>query len=191
MADYQRQGDPWINDAAPAINAPRLTAIEDGILDAVTHHKHGPIADRPDASPANKNWLYIASDGPAAVSDGAVWLEGALAPGTEITPWTDLPLLNGWTSFVGRPVQYRFEQAGRVLRFRGTLDGLGRTDPKFADVPAEVLAQIQALERYIGVTTWTFNVGIGSGAVLAEADGALRGYPEPLRTLFLEVAIGF
>lgn len=79
MADYQRQGDPWANDVAPAINAPRLNAIEDGILDAVTHHKVGPIADRPPAGPANKNWLWIAPDAPLAVSDGVAWHEGQAA----------------------------------------------------------------------------------------------------------------
>lgn len=84
MGDFTKQG-PFTNDSLPAINAARLNAWDDAILDAVTHHKYGPLASRPAAAPANKNWLYIATDGPVAVSDGAAWHEAPAGGGGTAT----------------------------------------------------------------------------------------------------------
>lgn len=122
MADYTRQGDPWINDGPPDIDADALTEMEDGILDAVTHHKHAPIAERPPASAENKNWLWIAPDGPLAVSNGVEWLEGAAPGGVAPRVAVPFPYAAGWAELGApfAPAEYSVGSDGLVV-LQGTV----------------------------------------------------------------------
>lgn len=190
MADYTRQGDPWTNDGPPDIDADALTGMEDGIYDAVTHHGYGPVADRPPASLDNKNHLWIASDAPPAVSNGVTWLQGqspagASAPG----PWIDLPLINGWTAFFAeQTVQYRVEESGATIRFRGLLDGTARTSQYFADFPADLPGGLPG-QRDVGLVAFDVATGYALGQLTIATNGEMST-TSVAPCFFFDIALG-
>jgi hypothetical protein len=73
--------------------------------------------------------------------------------GGSVGEWVTPTLLNGWADSETNPFQYRLEQGGKVLRFRGLLIGTGRTGTKVCDLPEGVIIEV-GQDRTFGVTTW-------------------------------------
>lgn len=104
--------------------------------------------------------------------------------GSPDTDWIDIPLINGWADYPGRPVQYRIEDGGKSVRWRGTLDGQNKTSDAFAAVPAE----FNDTEYHMGVMAWNPSVGYGLGEFTSEpaGDGNLHCYIAAARCALLD-----
>lgn len=107
MADYTKT--TWVDDdgsgtAGTALNATRLNNIETGVQDAAQHNKSGTLASRPAAAPANKGWLWYATDAATlSVSDGSSWLAVTSigqVPQVRVTHSTTQPFGTGFGTFV-------------------------------------------------------------------------------------------
>lgn len=125
---------------------------------------------------SRRNWRMVLFN-----EDGTPFAGGGAAPDTD---WIDIPLINGWADYPGRPVQYRIEDGGKSVRWRGTLDGQAKTGDAFAVIPAS----FNATEYHMGVMAWNPGVGYGFGEFTSEpaGDGNLHCYIAAIRCALLD-----
>lgn len=98
--------------------------------------------------------------------------EGPVGPagpaGGEVGAWTNCTLINGWAAYAGRTCQYRLQDGGATIRFKGTLNGAGKTSEVFMDWPAGVVAET---EFHSGLTSFEPGIGYGAAELTGDVDG--------------------